>query len=65
MADEPIAGLDPAAQIATLELFSQLAKDGRAVLTSLHDLNLAARYCTRLVLLDRGRKVADGPRATC
>ncbi|QFS83637.1 Hemin import ATP-binding protein HmuV [Roseivivax sp. THAF40] len=61
MADEPIAGLDPAAQIATLELFSQLAKDGRAVLTSLHDLNLAARYCTRLVLLDRGRKVADGP----
>ncbi|SIT03855.1 iron complex transport system ATP-binding protein [Roseivivax lentus] len=60
MADEPIAGLDPAAQIATLELFAQLARDRRAVLTSLHDLNLAARHCTRLVLLDKGRKVADG-----
>ncbi len=63
MADEPVAGLDPAAQIATLETFRRLAEAGRAVLTSLHDLNLAARYCTRLVLLEQGRKVADGPAA--
>ena len=61
IADEPIAGLDPAAQIATLRVFESLAAEGHAVLTSLHDLTLAARHCTRLLLLDRGRLAADGP----
>ncbi|WP_439523760.1 ABC transporter ATP-binding protein [Marivita sp.] len=61
MADEPIAGLDPAAQIATLQVFETLAREGRAVLTSLHDLTLAARYCTRLVMIGAGRIIADGP----
>ncbi|MCI5109312.1 MAG: ABC transporter ATP-binding protein [Marivita sp.] len=61
LADEPIAGLDPAAQIATLQVFESLAQEGRAVLTSLHDLSLAARYCTRLVMMSAGRIVADGP----
>ncbi|WP_417741745.1 ABC transporter ATP-binding protein [Salipiger sp.] len=61
MADEPIAGLDPAAQIATLRVFQSLAQEGHAVLVSLHDLTLAARHCTRLILLDRGRVAADGP----
>lgn len=61
MADEPIAGLDPAAQIATLQVFATLAQEGRAVLTSLHDLSLAARYCTRLIMIGAGRIVADGP----
>ncbi|WGW03365.1 ABC transporter ATP-binding protein [Tropicibacter oceani] len=63
MADEPIAGLDPAAQLATLEVLHSLAAEGRGVLLSLHDLSLAARYCTRLILLDRGRIRADGPPA--
>ena len=62
MADEPIAGLDPAAQIATLDVFQSFANEGRAVLTSLHDLSLAARYCTRLIVISQGRIVADGPR---
>ncbi|MEC3859979.1 ABC transporter ATP-binding protein [Mesobacterium sp. TK19101] len=61
MADEPVAGLDPAAQIATLQVFRDLAREGRGVLVSLHDLTLAARYCTRLVLLHRGRLAAEGP----
>jgi iron complex transport system ATP-binding protein len=60
MADEPVAGLDPAHQIAAMETFAALAAEGRAVIASLHDLGLAARWCTRLVLLDRGRIVADG-----
>ncbi len=63
MADEPIAGLDPAYQIATMQLFRDLAQEGRAVIASLHDLGLAARHCTRLVMMDRGRIVADGPPA--
>ncbi len=61
MADEPIAGLDPAAQLATLEVMQDLAREGRGVLLSLHDLSLAARFCTRLILIDRGQIKADGP----
>lgn len=60
MADEPIAGLDPAGQISTMEVFSGLAADGRAVIVSLHDLGLAARHCNRLLLMHKGALVADG-----
>jgi iron complex transport system ATP-binding protein len=41
-------------------VFKTLAQEGRAVLTSLHDLSLAGRYCTRLILLGAGRIIADG-----
>ncbi len=61
IADEPIAGLDPAAQIEVMRLFRRLADQGHAVLASLHDLGLAARHCTRLVMLHQGRIAADGP----
>lgn len=60
MADEPIAGLDPAAQLATLETFRDLANEGRGVVLSLHDLTLAARYCSRLVLMGQGQMHAMG-----
>ena len=63
MADEPIAGLDPAHQISTMQVFADLAAEGRAALVSLHDLGLAARHCTRLVLLAEGGILADGPPA--
>jgi len=61
LADEPIASLDPAHQISTMRTFSALAEEGRSVLVSMHDLGLAARHCTRLVLLGEGRLIADGP----
>lgn len=64
MADEPIAGLDPAHQIATMRTFVDLASEEHAVIVSLHDLGLAARHCTRLIVLDRGGLVADGPPLT-
>lgn len=60
MADEPTASLDPANQISTLKIFSELAQDGRGIMSSIHDLGLAARYCTKLALLDRGKLVAFG-----
>ncbi|MCP9484082.1 ABC transporter ATP-binding protein [Shimia sp. CNT1-13L.2] len=60
MADEPIAGLDPAHQISTMQVFSELAKEGHAVVVSIHDLGLAARHCTRLILLAKGGILADG-----
>ena len=61
LADEPIAGLDPGHQIATMQAFARLAANGKAILVSLHDLGLAARHCTRLILMHRGRIHADGP----
>lgn len=61
LADEPAAGLDPAHQIGLMQVFRSLAGKGRSIIVSTHDLGLAARSCTRLVLLDRGRVVADGP----
>ena len=61
LADEPTAGLDPAHQIGLMRLFASLAADGRSVVASLHDLGLAARWCSRLILLDKGYIMADGP----
>ncbi|MEM1385577.1 MAG: ABC transporter ATP-binding protein [Pseudomonadota bacterium] len=61
LADEPVAGLDPAHQIAAMEVFAAYARRGGAVIAALHDLGLAARWCSRLVLLNRGLIVADGP----
>lgn len=61
LADEPVAGLDPEAQLRTMEVFAALAAEGCGVVASIHDLGLAARACTRLVLLHRGQVVADGP----
>ncbi len=60
IADEPAAGLDPAHQIALMRTFRSLAAEGRAVVATLHDLGLAARWCTRLVLLNNGVIAADG-----
>jgi iron complex transport system ATP-binding protein len=41
-------------------VFEALAKEGRSVLVSLHDLGLAVRHCTRLILMQAGQVVADG-----
>ncbi|MNE43898.1 Hemin import ATP-binding protein HmuV [compost metagenome] len=59
LADEPIAGLDPDAQLLVLERLRARADAGGGVLVSLHDLTLAARIADRVVVLDAGRVVAD------
>jgi iron complex transport system ATP-binding protein len=59
--DEPTAHLDIRWQIETLGLLRRLnAERGLTILAALHDLNLAARYFSRLILLNK-RIVADGP----
>lgn len=60
LADEPTAALDPAQAMRCMGIMRQEAEAGRAVVTSLHDLSLAARYCTRLVVMERGAVIADG-----
>lgn len=56
--DEPTSALDLGAQHQTLELAARLAHDGLVVIVVLHDLNLAARYADRVLLMHRGRAVA-------
>jgi iron complex transport system ATP-binding protein len=53
--DEPTSMLDPLHQHTTLEAVRRFADSGAAVLVILHDLNLAARYCDRILLLESGR----------
>lgn len=60
LADEPVAGLDPDAQLLVLERLRARADAGGGVLVSLHDLTLAARIADRVVVLNAGRVVADG-----
>lgn len=65
IADEPVAALDPRHQHQTMRLFTDLARDGRAILTVIHDLDLALRYADRVLWMQDGRIVADGtPRET-
>ena len=52
--DEPTSMLDPLHQHTTLKAIRAFADRGAAVLIILHDLNLAARYCDRLLLLEDG-----------
>ena len=58
--DEPLAALDPGHQIDVMQLLAREAQAGGLVIAVLHDLSMAARYCDRVILLDRGRIIADG-----
>ncbi|WP_420838284.1 ABC transporter ATP-binding protein [Aquibium microcysteis] len=60
IADEPVSGLDPAHQIAMMAALGTIARRGRAILVSLHDLTLAARWCDRVIVLRAGAVAADG-----
>jgi iron complex transport system ATP-binding protein len=61
--DEPAAHLDPARQIAMLERLRAEAEHGAAVLASIHDLALARNFADRVIVMDGGSIVADGPPA--
>ena len=58
--DEPTASLDLRHQLDLLRLAREKAAKGTAVVAVLHDLNLATLFASRIVMLDRGRMVADG-----
>ncbi|MYB49803.1 MAG: heme ABC transporter ATP-binding protein [Dehalococcoidia bacterium] len=59
--DEPTANLDVLHQLKVLDLVRQLVDDGLTAVAAIHDLNMAARYCDKLVLLSGGRVLAEGP----
>jgi iron complex transport system ATP-binding protein len=59
--DEPTVHLDLRHQVTVMELLRDLAaRDGVTVVAVMHDINLAAHFFGRLLLLDQGRLVADG-----
>jgi iron complex transport system ATP-binding protein len=59
--DEPTVHLDLEHQVRVMELLRELNRNGSTVLVVLHDLRLAAHFMPRVVVLERGRVVADGP----
>jgi iron complex transport system ATP-binding protein len=60
--DEPTSSLDIGHQQQALELLDALrAESGLTLLAAMHDLTLAGQYADRMVMLDAGRIVADGP----
>jgi iron complex transport system ATP-binding protein len=58
--DEPTAFLDLGHQVAAMRMAQVAARGGLCVVAVLHDLNLAAAACDRVVILDRGEVVAEG-----
>lgn len=60
LADEPFTGLDPSHQFEAADLLRSAALQGGGVVLTIHDLTLAARIADRVIILDRGRIVADG-----
>ncbi|RZA07518.1 MAG: ABC transporter ATP-binding protein [Moraxellaceae bacterium] len=60
VADEPIVALDVYHQLHIMELLQAHAQKGGAVIAALHDLSLASRFCTRLVLMNHGKLIAEG-----
>jgi ABC-type cobalamin/Fe3+-siderophores transport system ATPase subunit len=60
--DEPTVHLDLRHQVEVMELLADLnARDGTTIIAVLHDVGLAAHFMPRVVVLDHGRVVADGP----
>lgn len=58
--DEPLSGLDPAAQADMLSLFAEFRAEGGAILFSTHGMAAAEGFCDRVVMLANGRTVFEG-----
>jgi iron complex transport system ATP-binding protein len=58
--DEPVANLDPLWQLRLMERLRDVVRQDQGAIVAMHDLDLAARFADRLVLMDKGAIVADG-----
>ena len=62
LADEPVASLDPATADRVMATLRDLnRRDGITVIASLHQVDLARRWCDRVIALSAGAVVYDGP----
>ena len=61
LADEPIASLDPEASRKVMEILTRINReDGSTVVVSLHQVDMALKYCPRVIALHQGQVVFDG-----
>jgi lipooligosaccharide transport system ATP-binding protein len=60
MLDEPTTGLDPQARHLMWERLQVLLQEGKSILLTTHFMDEAERLCSRLLVLDQGRKIAEG-----
>ena len=58
--DEPLDGLDANTAMIVKELLKKLASQGRTILFCSHILDVVERVCTRIVIIDKGRQIAEG-----
>lgn len=58
--DEPVSHLDIRHQIQTLDVLEKLHSEGLTIIMVLHDLNLASEFCSRVMLISKGRIMSDG-----
>jgi len=58
--DEPTTGLDPQARHLMWERLQQLMQQGKSILLTTHFMDEAERLCDRLLVIDHGRKIAEG-----
>lgn len=61
--DEPIANLDINHQMKVMKLLQQLAQEGMLVIITIHDINMAARFCNKALMLKQGNVFASGLRS--
>ena len=60
MLDEPTTGLDPQARHLMWERLQMLLSEGKSILLTTHFMDEAERLCSRLLLLDHGKKITEG-----
>ena len=62
LADEPIASLDPESSRKVMEILARINREDRStVIVSLHQVDIAIKYCPRTIALHQGKVVFDGP----
>ena len=58
--DEPVAYLDLKHKFEVMDVLRSLSREGKTVVVSLHDLDIASKYCDRIIVLNHGTIVAAG-----
>jgi iron complex transport system ATP-binding protein len=61
VADEPTAALDPAQALAVMQVIANFCAGGGAAVVIVHDISLAARFASRIIVMKQGVLLADGP----
>lgn len=59
--DEPFSGLDPVNIDLVKEIILEFKKEGKAIILSTHMMDAAEKICDHVIMIDKGRKVLDGP----